>query len=147
MVHHLLFEGIYMNSDIWVNGTHLANHFYGYTPVEIDLTPYLKPDADNVVAVQVKTDSVTARWYSGSGIYRHVRLLSRRPVHLKTDGTSITSSITAADNATVSITSEIANPEGENLRHNSRRLSHGCESPAVVARHPCSLHSGDIRQR
>lgn len=112
MVHHLLFEGIYMNSDIWVNGTHLANHFYGYTPVEIDLTPYLKPDADNVVAVQVKTDSVTARWYSGSGIYRHVWLLSRRPVHLKTDGTSITSELTDNDNATVSITSEIANPEG-----------------------------------
>lgn len=111
-VHHLLFEGIYMNSDIWVNGTHLANHFYGYTPVEIDLTPYLKPDADNVVAVQVKTDSVTARWYSGSGIYRHVWLLSRPPVHLKTDGTAITTEFTDTGNATIRISSEIANPEG-----------------------------------
>ena len=70
----ILFEGIYMNSDVWVNGRHLGNHPYGYTPFARDLTPHLAADGDNVIAVRVRNLGKNSRWYSGSGIYRHVWL-------------------------------------------------------------------------
>ena len=70
----ILFEGVYMNSDVWVNGQHLGNHPNGYTPFAVDVTPYLRRDGDNVVAVRVRNIGRNSRWYSGSGIYRHVWL-------------------------------------------------------------------------
>ena len=70
----ILFEGVYMNSDVWLNGRHLGNHVNGYTPFAYDLTPYLAPGGRNVLAVRVRNDGRNSRWYSGSGIYRHVWL-------------------------------------------------------------------------
>jgi beta-galactosidase len=70
----ILFEGVYMNSDVWVNGRHLGAHPNGYTPFAYDLTPYLSPAGDNVIAVRVRNLGRNSRWYSGSGIYRHVWL-------------------------------------------------------------------------
>ncbi len=70
----ILFEGIYMNSDVWLNGHHLGDHAYGYTPFAYDLTPHLAASGDNVMAVRVRNLGQNSRWYSGSGIYRHVWL-------------------------------------------------------------------------
>lgn len=70
----VLFEGVYMASDVWVNGHHLGAHPNGYTPFAYDLTPYLSTDGDNVIAVRVQNRGQNSRWYSGSGIYRHVWL-------------------------------------------------------------------------
>ncbi len=69
----LRFEGVYMNSDVWINGVHLGNHPYGYTEFAYDITPHLK-DGQNIVAVQVKNTGKNSRWYSGSGIFRKVWL-------------------------------------------------------------------------
>jgi beta-galactosidase len=69
----ILFEGIYMNSDVWVNGHHLGAHPNGYTPFAYELTPHLS-GAENVLAVRVRNLGKNSRWYSGSGIYRHVWL-------------------------------------------------------------------------
>ncbi|ACU57609.1 glycoside hydrolase family 2 TIM barrel-domain containing protein [Chitinophaga pinensis] len=69
------FEGVYMDSDVWINGHYLGNHPYGYTPFTYDLTPYLAaPGKKNVVAVRVKNEGINSRWYTGAGIYRHVHL-------------------------------------------------------------------------
>jgi|GEM_PF-640587 len=71
----ILFDGIYMNADIWINGFHLGNHPYGYTPFWYDISRYLYfGKQENVIAVQVKNEGDNSRWYSGSGIYRHVVL-------------------------------------------------------------------------
>ena len=69
----VLFEGVYMNSDVWVNGHHLGVHPSGYTPIAHDLTPHLTA-GDNVIAVRARNLGKNSRWYSGSGIYRHVWL-------------------------------------------------------------------------
>jgi len=69
----ILFEGIYLNSDVWLNGHHLGTHPCGYTPFAFDLTPYLVP-GENVLAVRVRNLGKNSRWYSGSGIERHVWL-------------------------------------------------------------------------
>ena len=70
----LAFEGAYMDSDVWLNGHHLGTHHYGYTPFAYDLTPYAATDGNNVIAVRVRNWGRNSRWYSGSGIYRHVWL-------------------------------------------------------------------------
>lgn len=73
--HFLNFEGVYMESDVWLNGHHLGYHPNGYTPFSYELTPYLNPPGeDNVIAVRVSNTGANSRWYSGSGIYRHVWL-------------------------------------------------------------------------
>jgi beta-galactosidase len=70
----ILFEGVYMNSDVWMNGQHLGTHVSGYTPFIYDLTPHLAASGYNVLAVRVRNLGANTRWYSGSGIYRHVWL-------------------------------------------------------------------------
>ncbi|HEY0433688.1 MAG TPA: glycoside hydrolase family 2 TIM barrel-domain containing protein, partial [Chitinophagaceae bacterium] len=90
----LLFDGVYMNADVWLNGHHLGNHPYGYTPFFFDLGPYLLTGSDNVVAVRVANTGRNSRWYSGSGIYRHVWLRQTNSVHILQWGlTSLTKAI------------------------------------------------------
>lgn len=74
----ILFDGIYANSDVWLNGHLLGHHASGYTAVSFDLTPYLIQGGRNVLAVRVRNLGQNSRWYSGSGIYRHV-WLDRKP--------------------------------------------------------------------
>ena len=69
------FEGVYMNAEIYLNGQKLDFHPYGFTSFFVDLTPALKIGADNLLAVRVdNSQQKNARWYTGSGIYRHVWL-------------------------------------------------------------------------
>ncbi len=64
----IVFDGVYMNSDVWLNGVLLGNHPYGYTSFAYDLTPHLKRTGENVIAVRVRNEGKNTRWYSGSGI-------------------------------------------------------------------------------
>ncbi|MEE4285007.1 MAG: glycoside hydrolase family 2 TIM barrel-domain containing protein [Mariniphaga sp.] len=105
----ILFGGVYMDTDVWLNGVHLGNHPYGYTAFEFDLTDLIKPGEENVLAVEVKNEGRNSRWYSGSGIYRHVWLKVFEPVHIKTWGIGITTSEISEENATVNISTEIVN--------------------------------------
>lgn len=69
------FDGVYMNSEVWINGHYLGKWPYGYSSFSYDLTPYLK-SRRNVIAVRVdNSQQPNSRWYTGSGIYRHVRLV------------------------------------------------------------------------
>lgn len=107
---YLLFEGVYMNSDVWINGKHLGNHPYGYTSFWYDITPFLNPAGQpNVVAVQVKNEGVNARWYSGSGIYRHTWLTLVNPVHVGVWGTFVTTPVVTEKSAEVNIATTLKN--------------------------------------
>ena len=83
------FEGIYMNSDVWINGNHLGNHPYGYTEFEYDLTDHILFGEKNLLAVEVKNEGRNSRWYSGSGIYRHVWVKILNPVRIKDNSVRI----------------------------------------------------------
>ena len=75
------FDGVYMNSTVWINGHELGTWPYGYSSFSYDLTPYLKQKG-NVLAVKVDNSQQTnSRWYTGSGIYRHVRLVETSATH------------------------------------------------------------------
>ncbi|MDR0543211.1 MAG: DUF4982 domain-containing protein [Dysgonamonadaceae bacterium] len=108
------FDGVYMNSDIWVNEKHVGNHFYGYTSFWYDITDFLKFGEENLIAVKVDRETVTSRWYSGSGIYRHVWLSLTNPLYIENWGNAITTPEVSADKATVAVTSTIVNQYPEN---------------------------------
>ena len=88
------FDGVYMNSTVYVNGQKVGYRPYGYSSFEYEITPYLK-EGNNVVAVKVdNSDQPNSRWYSGCGIYRHVWLTKTASVHVAYWGVYANSSVT-----------------------------------------------------
>lgn len=108
---YLQFDGVYMRSDVWLNGKHLGFHPYGYTPFYYDITSYLNPPGQsNVVAVRVRNEGMNSRWYSGSGIYRHVWLTLVDPVHIDiSGGLYITTPVVNANSAEVKVITTMVN--------------------------------------
>ncbi|AOZ98904.1 sugar-binding domain-containing protein [Flavobacterium commune] len=112
----IYFEGVYMNAEVFVNGKSVGMQPYGYTSFEYDLTPYLKFGQQNTIAVKVdNSKQKNSRWYSGSGIYRHVWLKVRNPIYIKTWGVSITTPKVTNEKATVQIKTKVKN-ETETLQ-------------------------------
>jgi beta-galactosidase len=105
----VVFDGVYMNSDVWLNGQHLGNHPCGYTSSSYDLTPYLHREGENVLAVRVRNEGRNSRWYSGSGIYRHVWLNVGGEVRVPLWGVYVTTPEVAKDAATVKVAVTIEN--------------------------------------
>ncbi len=85
----LRFDGVYMDSAVYVNGSLAAEWKYGYSTFEVDLTPYLV-EGENRIAVRVVNQYLNTRWYSGAGIYRNVWWKERRRDHIVSDGIYIT---------------------------------------------------------
>jgi beta-galactosidase len=105
----IVFDGVYMNSDVWLNGQLLGNHPYGYTAFAYDLTPHLRRTGENVLAVRVRNEGRNSRWYSGSGIYRHVRLNTTGSVRVPLWGMFVTTTEVSKGNASVKVAVRIEN--------------------------------------
>lgn len=104
------FDGVYMDADVWFNGHHLGRQPYGYTSFGFDLTAHLNfGDTDNVLAVEVKNEGHNSRWYSGSGIYRHVWLEVTGPVRVAPWGVAVAATPSGTGGATVRIDTTLAN--------------------------------------
>ena len=108
----ILFDGVYMNSDVWVNGVHLGNHPYGYTSFYYDITDKIKWNEKNIIAVQVKNEGANSRWYAGSGINRHVWLIETNPIHVAQWGNYITTPEVNVSSAKVNIKTRVENETG-----------------------------------
>jgi Beta-galactosidase/beta-glucuronidase len=105
----IMFEGVYMNADVWINGEFLGNHPYGYTSFWFDISGKIKIEKENVLTVKVKNEGENSRWYSGSGIYRHVWLKVVSPVHITTWGTYITTPKVTEKEAIINIKTSVVN--------------------------------------
>jgi len=103
------FDGVYMNPEIWINGISLGSHPYGYTSFWYDITDHVKFGKSNVLAIKVRNEGENSRWYSGSGIYRHVWLKILEPVHIAQWGTSITTSELSEGSSSVNIKAKVDN--------------------------------------
>jgi beta-galactosidase len=103
------FDGVYMNSEVWINGHWLGLRPYGFSSFRYDLTPYLKYGAEqNVIAVKVdNSKQPNSRWYSGSGIYRNVWLVTTDKIYVDHWGTFITTPVINDKSATVRINTSI----------------------------------------
>ncbi len=109
------FDGVYMDSEVWLNGVSLGKQPYGYTSFQFDLTPHLKPDG-NVLAVRVNVQQPCSRWYSGAGIYRHVWLTLTDPVHVAPWGTYVTTPEVLDASATVKVGTQVRNDGKEGAK-------------------------------
>lgn len=106
------FDGIYWNSKVWINGHLLGERPNGYISFRYDLTPYIKSGEKNVIAVRVdNSQQPNSRWYSGSGIYRNVWLLTVNPVHVDHWGTYVTTPLVSEEKAEIKIVTNIRNTE------------------------------------
>ncbi len=111
------FDGVFMNSDVYLNGRHLGHRTNGYIGFEYDLTPWLKADGDNVLAVRVNNKHQPhERWYTGSGIYRHVWLTATADLYVTHWGTSITTPEISEQSARAVISTQIANATARERR-------------------------------
>lgn len=110
------FDGVMANSDVWVNGRHLGKRPYGYIGFRYELTEHLDfgTGRRNVIAVRADTTGQPAsRWYTGAGVYRHVRLVVTDPVHVEHWGTFVTTPEVTAERATVRVESTVVNQSSE----------------------------------
>jgi len=103
------FDGVYMNSEVYINGHLLGKRPYGYISFTYDITDYLNQDY-NVIAVRVDNSKTpSGRWYTGSGIYRHVWLTTVEQQHIPYDGVFVRSENVSEYKADVQITTEVTN--------------------------------------
>ena len=108
----LHFEGVYQKAEVFVNGQKAGQHYYGYTPFTVDVTPYIYKNKKQTNEVVVKVDNSeqpNCRWYSGSGIYRHVWLETMPALHIAENGIFITTPEVNAEKARVQVDVTIAN--------------------------------------
>ena len=106
----IYFEGVYMNSEVFINGKSLGVYPYGYTSFSYDLTPYLNFGKENVITVRVdNSQQSNTRWYSGSGIYRHVWMMVTDPVHVAHWGVGISTPEVSSKKATVQVKTKVKN--------------------------------------
>jgi beta-galactosidase len=104
------FDGVYRDATVYLNGHKLGLQPYGYTSFRFDLTPDLDFAGPNVLAVRVdNSQQPNSRWYSGSGIYRHVRVVVTHAVHVADWGVFVTTKQATAESATISLRTRVAN--------------------------------------
>ena len=107
----LHFEGVYQNAEVFVNGQKAGQHAYGYTPFTVDITRFLRGQGlENEVRVTVdNSQQPNCRWYTGSGIYRHVWLQTMPALHVVENGIYITTPEVSFDRAAVKVEVTVAN--------------------------------------
>jgi len=104
------FDGVYENAEVWVNGQLVGRRPYGYASFQADLTPYLDFAGENVLAVRVDhSKNADSRWYTGSGIDRHVRLRLTDPLAIAHWGTFVTTPQVSDERATVAVETNLEN--------------------------------------
>jgi len=128
----LHFEGVYQKAEVYVNGQKAGQHHYGYTPFTVDVTPFLKLKNSKIEKLKnelnevvVKVDNSkqpNCRWYSGSGIYRHVWLETMPALHIAENGVFVTTPEVSADKAKVQVEVTVQN---EGLTPNPSRGGEG----------------------
>ncbi len=111
----IAFDGVYKNSTVYINGQALGTRPYGYATFQYDMTPFIR-EGENVLAVKVdNSKQPDSRWYTGSGIYRHVWMITSSPVYVGHWGTFITTPNVSKKEATINIATTVFNDYSENV--------------------------------
>lgn len=112
---YLDIDGAMAYSAVWLNGQFVGGWPYGYTSFRLDLTPYVKWGAENLIAIRLDNPPDSSRWYPGSGIYRNVWLLETAAVHVAHWGTFVTTPEISKDAATVNVDYVIENDSPDKI--------------------------------
>lgn len=111
----LLFDGAMSHATVYVNGEKAGNWVYGYNAFEVDVTPYLKENSKNVLAVRLENEAESSRWYPGAGLYRNVRLVVTEDAHVPVWGTHLTTPVVNREFAKVNLLTELEIPAGKQI--------------------------------
>ncbi len=114
--YYLDFDGVMANPQVYVNGKLAGEWAYGYNSFRVDITPFLKPGASNLVAVMASNKPLSTRWYPGAGIYRHVWLEKTTPVHIAQWGVYVTTPKVSSSSADVKIKTTVNNTSKEECK-------------------------------
>ena len=126
----IIFDGVYHRATVWLNGHRLGYHAYGYTDFSFDITPYINKVGKNVLVVHVDREE-QSRWYTGSGIYRHVWLQTANKSHVKHNGIFVRASV----DGDVSVSADVV--DGSDVRYSNIILD--SEGKKVAQADGCSL--------
>lgn len=143
------FDGAYRLSEVWINGHYLGIRPNGYISFRYDLTPYLNyGDLKNVIAVRVdNSEQPNSRWYSGSGIYRNVWLVTVNKIFVDLWGTCITTSQVSNQSATMEIKTKVRNSDASDATVIVKTSLYGVSSVLVgTISSPISVHSKDANE-
>jgi len=119
------FDGVMANSDVWINGFHLGKRPNGYVSFRYDLTGHLVfgPGKENIISVRADNSAQPAsRWYSGAGIYRHVRLIITNPLHIEPNGVFVSTPSVSGREAQVKIQTSVVNESKQACQFTVRSL-------------------------
>lgn len=146
----LQFDGVYMNSEVWVNGVRVGRRPYGYISFAYDITRHLK-SGDNIIAVRVDNSAQpNSRWYTGSGIYRHVWLTFVDSLHIGQWGVSVTTPRADSAGAEIEVRSRLENDRTAPRRGVLRAVVWDGAREIARVDSPFTLNAGqrlEVRQR
>ena len=138
------FDGVYRNSEVWINGHYLGKRPYGYSSFRYELTPYLNYGSkENTIAVKVdNSEQPNSRWYSGSGIYRNVWLVTTNKIYVDHWGTFVTTPQVTENSAKVSIKINVKNASAQDQKvkvktavvNKEGKLIDEIETPALITK-------------
>ncbi len=103
------FDGAMSHAKVWLNGKYIGEWPYGYASFQLEMTPYIRFEGENVLAVRLDNPPNSSRWYPGGGLYRNVWLVRTAPVHVAHDGIFVTTPSVSKENAVVHVSTEINN--------------------------------------
>ncbi|MFR7520506.1 MAG: sugar-binding domain-containing protein [Mediterraneibacter faecis] len=130
---YLEFEGVYMKSSVYLNGEKIGGHIYGYTGFYVDLTDKLRIGSNNEIRVVADNTQIpNTRWYSGSGIYRNVNLITGDKRHIKLEGIKVATE--SIDPAVISVQTEVENDEGLDIKVEVYEYKKGFDTTGKVKR-------------
>ena len=111
----LIFDGAMSHARVWLNGQEVGYWPYGYNSFHFDVTPYLKAEGTNTLAVRLENQHESSRWYPGAGLYRNVHLVINEDAHVPTWGTQLTTPEVNRDFAKVNLKTSLAFPKGKKI--------------------------------
>jgi beta-galactosidase len=139
---YLDIDGAMSHAAVWINGQKAGAWPYGYASWRVDLTPYVKAGADNVVAIRLENPPDSSRWYPGGGIYRNTWLVKTAPLHVAQYGTHVTTPGVTAHEASVAVQATVENHGGDTSLQVATEIyaldGAGRRSGAAVARKEAS---------
>ncbi|MBV5314396.1 MAG: glycoside hydrolase family 2 protein [Prolixibacteraceae bacterium] len=142
----IVFDGVYKNSTVYINGNELGTRPYGYATFQYDMTPYIH-EGENILAVKVdNSKQPDSRWYTGAGIYRHVWLITSSPVSVDQWGTFVTTPNVSTQEATVNVVTTIANDTNEkaNLKISSSIVDDSGKEVAIQNQSAKAVTNGKV---
>lgn len=125
-------DGAMSYANVWLNGKYVGGWPYGYASWRLNLTPYIKPGTDNVLAIRLDNPPDSSRWYPGGGIYRNVWLVKTEPVHIAHWGTYITTPEVSDSSARVNV--QVTLDNGSSDQTEVSVTAHIFELPAVAGK-------------